>query len=112
MGLCLQGQHVGARAGPELPSLEDAFYRRFLAAALALAIRQAGAGDDQAAVWLDTTGAGWAEVLGIAPEVWRNWRAGVTTGRRPTGWAKARDQERPTAAERSRLYRERKKLLS
>ena len=72
---------------------------------LLLAIRDAQAGDQEAAEWLETTGGVWAELfLGIEPEVFARWPASVTTGRLFSGphrkHARRRSRRRtPTAAQ-------------
>jgi len=99
----LIGEHSDGEAG---------FYRRFLAAALVLAVRDAQHGDIEARDWLlHGDGGTWASVvfgLRFSPEMLQappSCRAGYLRRPEPT----RQKRPRPSSAERSRAYRERKR---
>lgn len=65
----LRGSFVGEHGDGE-----QRFIKRFLAAAVVQAIKDAQRGDPAAAEWLAGQGATWAEdMLGISPEVLATW---------------------------------------
>lgn len=80
--------------------------RRLAAAVLLVALREAQAGDAEAAAWLDGNGADLAERLGIPRPVWAQWRTTEAARHRIHYVAQGR---RESSAERSRRYRAAKK---